>query len=845
VLPAANNGSTFIDDAADGDDKPGISKIENLPPDREEYTLSGLRPSTSYIFRIRAKNDAGEVSGWSTPIVEEGTTAAATGTPDAPTLMVPGPTDTGTVAVSWTKPAGEGTTPITGYELQFVRDKDSVDDNDVDYTDATTVLFDSPSARSYDHKNVEGGVDVAWVYRLRAVNGSGGGEWADMRILVPARAPNAPVLTGRAISPTEILLEWTVPFANATDIHGYDIRKWDVNSFGTDDLLLDADDTADTTSFTVGSLTGGEEYFFIVRAENDANTNHGVWSSGSLSLPATTEGAFSITTPTGVPGRPGLTAATAGEATDAAGSVNLTLTPTTADGGSDIVRYELQIWYDGKWNEAADLEDETDPQLIEDLTPGQRYYFATRAHNATGAGPWSDLADAMAKADAPDAPVLSLKAASGDSITLTWTVPEANGSVITSYQIHVSNPDNTSWVETDLLVNTIALLTEFTHPGRASGKESYYRIRAMTSAPDDGPWSTGETTNPKAEGFLAKTLGDTPNKVVLSTVVPDVDGVGNMPAPTLTVSWARLSSSNGDQTGGSEIMGYDIQIWDGASQQWVDEDSVAATEISYEDTGLTGGDTHYYRVRARNSGGPGPWSVYLGGTVAAQSPDAPVLTAKATGIDEVRVTWTIPNGNGTNVTGYNLQRWNTDPVAGATTADWSMDLLPELVDAGDLTLYVDRRPADPTTTSASTLEPGTTYYYRIQATGDNVETNNDNPGNSAYSAIASVSTIADAPGRPVLTAVADGKDAIDLTWTAPASGGNAIVRYELERWDVSTTRWVSVNNALSAISTSYEHPDLAPGTRNIYRLRAVNRAPTNNGVGLWSTIASATTDAAE
>ena len=49
----------------------------------------------------------------------------------------------------------------------------------------------------------------------------------------------------------------------------------------------------------------------------------------------------------------------------------------------------------------------------------------------------------------------------------------------------------------------------------------------------------------------------------------------------------------------------------------------------------------------------------------------------------------------------------------------------------------------------------------------------------------SVSTIADAPGRPQSDCrLADGKDAIDLTWKAPASGGNAIVRYELERWDV-------------------------------------------------------------
>ena len=128
---------------------------------------------------------------------------------------------------------------------------------------------------------------------------------------------------------------------------------------------------------------------------------------------------------------------------------------------------------------------------------------------------------------------------------------------------------------------------------------------------------------------------------------------------------------------------------------------------------------------------------------------------------------------------------------------------------------------------SSTLAPGTTYYYRILTQGTS---GNTNEGDSAWSAIVSVKTIADAPGRPSLTAEADGETAIDLTWEAPATGGNAIVRYELERWDVGASRWVSVSNSLSATTTSYEHSDLAPATRNIYRLRAVNRAPTNNGV---------------
>ena len=93
------------------------------------------------------------------------------------------------------------------------------------------------------------------------------------------------------------------------------------------------------------------------------------------------------------------------------------------------------------------------------------------------------------------------------------------------------------------------------------------------------------------------------------------------------------------------------------------------------------------------------------------------------------------------------------------------------------------------------------------------------------------------------TAMADGENAIDLKWLAPESdGGNDIVRYELERWNTATRSWVTVTSAVPANRTSYKVTGLTEGTRYIYRLRAVNRAPTNNGLGLWSTMASASTD---
>ena len=637
-----------------------------------------------------------------------------------------------------------------------------------------------------------------------------------------ALAPAPPVLTATALSDTEILLEWNVPTSNGSTIDGYDIRQWNPTnngSWGATDLHDGDTDSASTTAFTVVMLVGGTEYFFAVRAETDGGTE-GLWSTGAATLPATTAGAESATTPDGVPRTPTL-AIVVSDDDDDVGTVRLRLTLATADGGSDITRYELQIWYNGQWNAADDLEaDEDDPQVIEDLTPGVRYYFATRAHNSVGPGPWSSpVASAVAKIGSPDAPELEAEAVDGESIKLTWTAPEANGSTIVAYELQ--RWGGSTWPNTDLLDGTIPLLTEFTDDGDNgldSKTEYFYRIRAMTSAGDGGEWSATEANS--TEGAAkATTLGDVPDQVGTVTVA----ALTSDDAGTITVSWTQLVAP---ATGGSAITGYDVQIWDSASQQWVDEASVGDVS-SYSDTGLAGGATYYYIVRARNSEGPGPWSDYASNptVVPARAPDAPELTATTAGTNTIRLTWTKPNDNGTDISGYTLERWNTD----ATPAAWSNAIT---ITGGDQTLYVDVR--EPL---ANPLKPGTTYYYRIMTRSAPV---------GALSTVVSATTVADAPGRPeMLTATADGENAIDLSWDVPATdGGDAIVHYHIEMWDTDTRSWTRVT-VISATHTTYKHRGLDAGTRHIYRVRAENRAPTNNGLGPWSTLTSATTDAAD
>ena len=294
---------------------------------------------------------------------------------------------------------------------------------------------------------------------------------------------------------------------------------------------------------------------------------------------------------------------------------------------------------------------------------------------------------------------------------------------------------------------------------------------------------------------------------------------GDVTATSIEIDWVVLT---GDAIGGSPVTGYKVQIWDSATNSWIHEADVAGgSTTSYKDSGLTAGTAYFYRVAAVNSQGTGAYSPYLPTATSNTVPAAPVLTATVISTESIRLSWTVPAANGNPITDYNLVMWN--PVA---PANWSTDDL-----LGTSTVVNLHELND--------LTPGTIYIYRVQAM--------NTTGVGAWSNQVTATTVAGAPGRPqMFAAAADGENAIDLTWQAPESnGGNAIIRYELERWDAATRLWVTVTNAVPANRTSYEVTGLTAGTRYVYRLRAVNRAPTNGGLGLWSTMATAATDAAD
>ena len=425
-----------VDDGFDANGDGSDTIIPGLPATRTEYTHSGLRNGVNYFYRVRAVNRFGK-GPWSDASVSwdhrYGPTRYArpagslSGTP--PGLTLSG----STVTFTWTAPTNTGTLPITGYVVQYQRDDD---DSDSDFSDAFVATILTPVEVRFRHMNVEGGDTVdgdgttnfTWEYRVQAVNGHGGGMWTTpSRIEVPPRDPDAPELTATALGSDSIRLTWTVPTSNGTTITAYQVeRKTGEGSFTEISGVGDLDATA-TLFVDSNVLVPATKYYYRVRAMPQSGLTG--WSEESETSAATTEAA--------VPDRPALAAATDASSEVVPGSVSLTLTLAVNNGGSEITRYELQIWYNDQWNDADDLAASTPAQVIEGLTPGQLYYFATRAHNSAGAGQWSVVDSATASIGAPDTPVLTATPVDGESIKLTWTIPEANGATITGYTLQV------------------------------------------------------------------------------------------------------------------------------------------------------------------------------------------------------------------------------------------------------------------------------------------------------------------------------------------------------------------------------------------------------------------------
>ncbi|MFC5404402.1 fibronectin type III domain-containing protein [Cohnella soli] len=352
-------------------------------------------------------------------------------------------------------------------------------------------------------------------FRVRAINAGGKSPWSPAQLISTTNTlPDVPVPNEPLVGDKSVSLSWPL----VADALTYDIEA--------DGAIVPLNDTT-TASFS--GLTPGSSHTYRIRAVNELG--EGTWSAP---VAITT---FKLATPAG-------------------------LVETLSD-TSIALQWEAVV-------NAASYEVEVDGQVTgvssptftkTGLTPESAHTFRIRALGVTGESAWTKPLLFTALPVKPAVPLNVSATASRDQVYLNWSA--VNGALGYDVELDgvviVDNFDGTSYVDT--------LLNPFT--------THQYRIRARTDA-IEGDWSAVVTL---------RTLPDRP------TIPSNIAVTSTANIVTLKWDWDPTATK------------YEVEV----------DGQVFSTNLKneYKHRRVELGSEHKYRIRTTNVSGVGDWSGYI------------------------------------------------------------------------------------------------------------------------------------------------------------------------------------------------------------------------------------------
>jgi RHS repeat-associated protein len=466
------------------------------------------------------------------------------------------------------------------------------------------------------------------------------GTGAAATTLAPPTAPSS--LSASAASGTQINVYWSDNSGNES----YFKLERKTGSGGSWSQI--ATPSANATSYGDSGLSNGTDYYYRVRAfGNDMDSGYSNESGATTHAP---------------PAAPSSLGASAASGTQ----INLTWSDNS--GNETGFKIERKTGSGGSWSQIDTVGANATSYNSTGLANGTEYYYRVRATNATGDSGYSNEASATT-ASIPAAPSsLGASAVSGTQINLTWTDNSGNE---TGFKLERKTGSGGSWSQ---IATPAANATSYNDTGLANGTEYYYRLRATNTAGDSSYSSEANASTWGPPG------------------APSALNVTPASGTQLNLTW---NDNSGNETG------FKVERKTESGGSWSEITTTAANATGYNDTGLSGGTTYYYRVRATNSVGDSSYTDEASALVPVPPAAPSALKASPTSGTVVDLTWT---DNSSNETGFKIERKT------GSGGSWS-----EITTtSANATSYSD--------TGRSTL---TAYYYRIRAT--------NLAGDSAYS----------------------------------------------------------------------------------------------------------------
>ena len=396
-------------------------------------------------------------------------------------------------------------------------------------------------------------------YRLRACNADGcSPDSPEARVTTPLTPPSAPgALTATTLGAHRIRLEWT---DTSDDETRFRIRR------ATDDAWVQrAEVQAGTTTWEDEGLEPGSLYRYQVQA-----CGEGGCSSFSPEASSRTDD-VPPETPTAV-------------VVQALGPTHVQL--TWEDGGGVVEEVRVQRRIGGPWTEVGVVGPGIG--LFEDTNavPATGHEYRLRACNGGGCSELTGTAGVTTPDAPPIEPAGVTAGASGaDRIQLTWQDRSTNE---THFEIERKEGAG-AWAAAATVGPGI---TAFQDTGLATATLFTYRVRACGAAGCSewaGPASaTTGLPAPVAPGGLTATPSG---------------------ATAITLAWQDLSPNE---------TGFEIERRVGGGA-WGPIHTAAALATGWQDTGVTTGQPHGYRVRACNAGGCSAFTPEASATTSAVS----------------------------------------------------------------------------------------------------------------------------------------------------------------------------------------------------------------------------------
>ncbi len=811
------------------------------------YSDVGLTASTTYRYRVRAFNPAGN-SAYSN--IASATTVALP--PAAPTNLAASAASSTAANLAWT----DNATDEAGFRIERCQGSGCANFTEVAQVGANVSTFGDTGLTA----------STSYSYRVRAFNAAGTSGYSNTAstttIAPPPAAPAAPAkLAAVAVSSTQIALTWG---DMSSDESGFKIER--CTGLTCTAFVQVAQVGVNVTGYDDMGVAAGTAYTYRVASFNGAGAAYSNTAQAS--------------TPEAPPAPP-----TAPSALTATAQSSDRIALAWQDASSDESGFRIERCTGVGCTTFVQIA-QTAANVITlgdtGLLGGTSYTYRLRAYNSAGDSGHSNTATATTPAPAPTAPAaptnLSAAAVSSSRIDLTWTDAATDE---TGFKVERCAGTCSNFVEVAQLG---ANASSYSDIGRTADTTYTYRVRAYNAAggsPYAGPveartlpapppppaapsnlvlsvvsttqidlaWVDNSTDESSFKIERCTGTGCT-NFVQIAEVAADVNGYANTnlqagtsysyrvrargaggdsayaesatatthaPAPTVPAAPGNLaaravSASQIDlnwSDNSSDEDGFLIErCFGSACVDFVQIAQTAAGVTTFANTGLASNTTYSYRVRAYNIVGPSGYA----NTAEATTQEAPVaapaaptnLVSTAVSSTQIDLTWTDAS---TNESGFRVERCNG---AGCTN----------FVEVAQVSANLQRY-------SDTTLVGSTTYSYRVRAVNTG--------GSSPYSNVSEATTPPAPPLAPnSLTATAVSSTQVNLAWTDSATDEAG---FRVERCEgVGCATFAEIGQTAANV-TSYSDLQRAPGTSYTYRVRAFN----TGGTSAYSNSASVTT----